>query len=759
MCKQNSIDVKPKSLFFFLLLFSTLVSAQTYTVNGIVQDKITGERLAGAYLSVQAKSVLSDAQGQFSVQVTDMQIGLCVYYLGYDTLCVTLKPQDFKNGTAQLTLKVVPSVQELKQVVVSAGKFEQRIEEVAVSMEILRPELLEQTNTTRMDQALDQLPGVNVVNGQLNLRGGSGFSYGAGSRVALVVDGLPLMSADAGDIKWDAMPLENVEQVEVIKGASSALFGSGALGGVVHLRTAVPQRKPLTKIRIFSGLTDDAPDPRFQYWSKSPMQYGASAFHSRKIGPYEFSAGLYYLKDDGYRLGENTETFRMNANQRWRNKKIKGLSYGVNTNAVFTSGGNFLFWQDETNPYLPAPNTLSRVQNNKINVDPFIEYTAGQTKHSLRNRWYLTDNQNNTNQSSRAVSRYTEYQFQHFVPISTGHELTFTSGLSYQYNTVKSDSLYGSHSGQTWAAYAQMDQRIRQVNFSFGARFERNKVDTIRAEYYPVFRGGINVQLARATHLRASMGQSYRFASMAERFAATEAGSLKIFPNAAVRPETGWSAEIGLRQGYGWKQWKGYADAALFWTEYDDMIEFTFGLYLPPVYDPNNTAQYLGFSAVNITNARISGVELSTGGEGVLFGLPVKILAGYTFINPVNKDYIKQPTDTVGYEDKLKYRFQHTVKINADISIRRFDVGFTYRYNSFMLNIDPVFGVFIQGVDRYRAMHNKGFSLLDSRVGFRVSSQQRVSVVVKNTLNKEYMFFPGNMGAPRSFNLQYQLTF
>jgi len=69
-------------------------------------------------------------------------------------------------------------------------------------------------------------------------QGGSGYSYGAGSRVLVLVDDLPLLSPDAGDVKWDYLPVENISQVEIIKGASSVLYGSSALNGIINVRTA-----------------------------------------------------------------------------------------------------------------------------------------------------------------------------------------------------------------------------------------------------------------------------------------------------------------------------------------------------------------------------------------------------------------------------------------------------------------------------------------------------------------------------------------
>ena len=65
-----------------------------------------------------------------------------------------------------------------------------------------------------------------MVSSQPNIRGGSGWSYGAGSRVLLLVDDIPALQADAGLAQWDDIPVENIAQIEVVKGAASALYGS-----------------------------------------------------------------------------------------------------------------------------------------------------------------------------------------------------------------------------------------------------------------------------------------------------------------------------------------------------------------------------------------------------------------------------------------------------------------------------------------------------------------------------------------------------
>src|SRR5205085_5635963 len=118
--------------------------------------------------------------------------------------------------------------------------------------------LIESRNAVAMDEGLDYIPGVNIIDGQANIRGGSGWSYGAGSRVQIMVDDLPQLTADANDAKWNFFPVENLEQIEVIKGASSVMFGSSALNGVMNIRTAFPRDTPSTKVSLFGGMYDEA---------------------------------------------------------------------------------------------------------------------------------------------------------------------------------------------------------------------------------------------------------------------------------------------------------------------------------------------------------------------------------------------------------------------------------------------------------------------------------------------------------------------
>jgi iron complex outermembrane receptor protein len=241
-------------LFLFQSLFAQL-KAQEITVKGKVSDASSGEMMIGAIVNFgKNKATNTNLDGEFSISLPEGRYSVAVSLMGYKTLADSLQ---VNANTKVLNYKLEKSVRELDQVVISAGKYEQKLSEITVSMDVIKPKIVENKNTVNLETIADQVPGVTVTDGQVSIRGGSGFSYGAGSRVLMCVDEMPMLAADAGDIKWTYLPIENLDQIEVIKGASSALFGSSALNGVINVRTAYPKEKPETKITFFAGIYDN----------------------------------------------------------------------------------------------------------------------------------------------------------------------------------------------------------------------------------------------------------------------------------------------------------------------------------------------------------------------------------------------------------------------------------------------------------------------------------------------------------------------
>ena len=251
-----------RQLFTIILVFSLCTQANAQTLKGTIVDKATKEALIGVNIISNNSGTSTDINGNYFLKISSGNQKITFKYIGYEKVIREINTQNDSNLTINIQLN--SSSEQLNTVVISAGKFNQKIEETTVSMEVIKPSLIENKNTSNIQTAMEQIPGLNITDGQANIRGGSGWSYGTGTRVLVLVDDMPLISGDAGQVQWNLIATENINQVEIIKGASSALYGSSALNGIVNIRTSYPKKSEIdknpgigfTKVNIHAGLID-----------------------------------------------------------------------------------------------------------------------------------------------------------------------------------------------------------------------------------------------------------------------------------------------------------------------------------------------------------------------------------------------------------------------------------------------------------------------------------------------------------------------
>ena len=787
--------------FLTVILLSGTGMAQNKSVSGQVLDKTSQKPLQGVMVYIPLQdTTFSDINGHYELTVPKGSYQIICVHFGYSRLEENV---DLSTENSTLNLNLSEITHELNEIVVSAGRFEQNIGEVPVSIIVIKPNLIENKAITAPEALVDQIPGVQVLENQISIRGGSGFSYGSGSRVLVMIDDMPILSGDAGDVKWNALPIENLSQMEVLKGASSVLYGSSALNGVINIRTAYPKSKPETKINLSSGVympgygfqkgrKSDGSDTTFnrsnqQWWDGTQYYTSANFLHSQIIKKnLDLVIGGNVFSDQGYKQGADEYRYRVNVNTRWRSKKIDGLSYGLNGNYNRAKGHLFFLWENADSVLIPqggidtATTSLSQFLTQRLNLDPFVTYHGSKNrKHQYKGRLYQTINTNNTNQSSTAVVYYNEYQFQQRFK----NDLRLTSGLVNMLTNVSSQ-LYGDHQSNNLALFGQIDKKWKQFNFTGGLRIEHYRIDTIRTEgiipltnlslpFQPVLRLGTTYKAAKATHLRLSFGQGYRFPTIAEKFISTTVGILKLFPNPNIKAEHGWNSELGIKQGFKIGQFKGYVDLAGFVTEYDNMMEFTFGLYdsLGKPWDIETMGfpsfNDFGAQSKNVEKARISGGELTITGTGEIGKFNINVLGGYTYLNPVslNTDstYLTTFSDTI--TDILKYRAKHMAKFDIELSYWKVALGCSGRYNSFIENIDQTFvdpflgNLILPGYADYRDVRRVGDFVIDARLSVQVNDHHKVALLMNNVLNREYSNRPGNVLPPRTVIAQYSLKF
>ena len=759
---------KPVKLIIWLWLTCLLLPGQLLhgqeggTVSGTVRDAGTGEALIAVNIIVErGVGTATNLDGYYTLSLDTGRHSITFSYLGYEPEEFEIEIQAGQNLRLDVALKTGSKM--LEEVVISAGKYEQKLSEVTVSMEVIKPYQLVNQNIVSLDMILEKTPGISILDGQPSIRGGSGFSYGAGSRVQILVDDLPMLSADAGDVKWDYLPVENLNQVEVIKGASSVLYGSSALNGVVNLRTRFPGNEPATEIILFGGAVLDPSRSELIWWDRQPLFTGGSVSHLRKIGNLDLSVGGNYYKDEGYREGDYENRIRGNLGLRYRAKKIQGLAAGLNLSAMYVDKSDFLLWVNaDSGAYQQPPASLSPLTGNRYNIDPYVEYSdRNGNKHSLKTRLFSVDNVSEVeNHSNASKLWYAEYRFLKRLRI----QARWNTGLSFSRSTVRSN-LYDDHAGSNLAVYSQMDGKLFQrFQYSAGLRWEINTLDDELYYSEPVLRTGLNYQAGKNTFIRTSVGQGYRFPTVAEKFTETNIGGLRIFPNPDLEPEMGWSAEIGIKQGLTFGNWLGFVDLALFWTVYNDMIEFTFGFY-PPNPDDIPSFDDVGFKALNIGTARISGIDFTFSARGKAGPAELRFTGGYTYMNPVDPSLLDS-TEIVEEDGHiLKYRRRHLLKLDLEAEIWKIFAGLNFQYYSRMINVDEVFldpiigNLLLPGFPNYWEENENRYALTDLRLGWNITQRFRMTAICKNLFNVEYLGRPGDIGRPRNISLQLRLEF
>ena len=240
-------------ILILLLVFPVSLMAQTAVIKGVVRNKVTNEPVKNTSLSTDDGSkTLADSSGFFRLVVKPGRRYVKANCVGFAPLehMVKLAEDDEVNIVLYLDQKI----NELERVVITSSKHEKQMVREPVSITVIKPYLISNTNANTLSDVMNKVPGVSVIEGQALIRGSTGWSYNVGSRVMVLLDDMPMMGADIGDVQWDLMPMEAAEQIEVIKGPSSVLYGSSASSGTISLRTGWPTNKPETKVTTYQTI-------------------------------------------------------------------------------------------------------------------------------------------------------------------------------------------------------------------------------------------------------------------------------------------------------------------------------------------------------------------------------------------------------------------------------------------------------------------------------------------------------------------------
>ena len=723
-------------LLIFLGLAGTLVDTAgaqgTAVLYGVVTDTL-GAPLRATVRAGDGETA-ADAQGRYRLHLAPGRVAVRVNHLGFAALVDTVVV--VAGDSLERDYHLQAAVVELQPTIVTAAKHSQLLDQSVTSVALVSDTDLARRAVSTVDEAVNKAPGVLFLSGQVNIRGSSGFVEGLGSRVLLLVDGVPANQGDRGGIDWDMVPVADVDHAEVVKGAGSALYGSAALGGVVNLITHDIPVGFHGRLRATGGAYANPPYDAWQFRDYTGGLGGVDATGSYGTETLRGSLTLGGRHSDGYREQDRSNQWETAGRAQW----LPAPGTRVTASGAWTSHQyqNFPTWcvpgACDTRGQAFQPFMIdnsgrgSYTRSNKGYVAATLDRTSSPSfAWQVRGSWLRT-HFTDANPDDWSVANRLGAELRGVLHAGGGDDRVFTVGVEAGHTGVTSDIFgdsgrVGDHTEIEIAPFLEAEQRLGRLRVTAGARLDHVSVDGSGRATVPSPRIGAVLPSAFGTW-RASAGRGFRAPTLAERFVTTRAFGFQVVPNPGLRPETGWSFEIGNSGAFA--SW-GRVDAALFWTEARELMEPTF-----IVVDTTPEIQIR-----NVSRARLRGLDAS------IVVTPVPALSATIA-------YVYLDTRDLTRDTVLSFRPRHVLTLSSDYRWRSLSVGADFRYTSRIerIELEEIFGQDPRVAAR----------VLDLRAGWQ-QGPLSARILVTNALNYIYNFVPRTLEPVRTISVVATWTY
>ncbi len=716
-------------LFFFMIIFSSSALSQTGILHGKILNK-SGEPIQSVNVIVKELGIgaASDANGNYKIA----NIPFGKYTVRFSSIGFKERNESvvINKEITEVNITMFESAIVTDNVVVTASKYEQQINELPVSAEVLGKNFLAKKDFTKLDDALRYAPGVHFTLDQVSIRGSSGYSRGAGTRVLTAIDGIPIYTADTGEIIWEVIPVHEIERIEIIKGASSSIYGSNAIGGVINVITNEIPDEPLTYFKMLGGMYDS---PKYAEWdwSKQYRRFNVLTLgHANKIDNIGYSFSLKRLENDGYRQNDFYKRYIAYMKVHFKFSPTGAIKFFANH--YDQTKGDFLYWKNSYQALTPRDEDLGQhVFSNRTMLGVLVsdvitnELIWNFKSSYYRNSWEdeTTSKNNSTSHLFRNEASITYSGFENFISIF---------GLEISNGKVESN-IFGSPTSLAPAVYLQTEYSgITDLHLIAGVRYDLNKINTLSSSSAISPKIGMNYKISEKLFLRSSAGTAFRAPSLAEVFTSTTASGITIKPNPALVSEKNYSFEIGAK----YLPLENLTiDVAAFHNEYDNLIE--------PGIDPADGKVRFD----NVSGAKIQGVEFTS--SFPLYFEDLNLSLNYLYLN--TRDYAKATV--------LKYRPRHTASASLNFVYSFIETGFDFRFWKKVEQIDfelIQLGLVPDGekrVDVYVADFRIAAPFTLFKQGFKATLN------INNLANYTYVEMIGNLSPIRNISLSLETKF
>lgn len=498
---------------------------------------------------------------------------------------------------------------ELDEVKVTAGRVEQELMDVNMSVSVITQEEIRHSKARNIGELLENVAGVRIMNDgsqgmkRVQIRGEDAF------RTVVMIDGQRISEHKSMSGAPMLIDPSMVERIEVIKGPASVLYGSDAIGGAINIITKKGGKEKFGA-EVSTGFNSSAQGKSAAasiYGTLDKLEYRLSAALEDNeelktpVGevPYtSFSsktASLYlaYNLTEDTKIGLTADTYELDFMSGVQDESYEDFFVDVpkwkrTKGAVFVESKNLTdnlvrlradaFYQ-KTNKDMH--NRVYMPQS--MRMDNYAENELGQTGVSVQSDWqigsrhyliagyeFLYDDLMKADShydlvppmpvpmTIRTANENDGYQQMHAVYLAMETALPYDVSLNYgvRYTWVKSEvsSASGSSTQMGPGSPAMPEMQDEGTKSSSDSR--------------PVFNFGVNWRASDALSLRASWAQGFRVPNLMERYIPTSMGGGQVRANPDLDPETSDNFEVGLR----WLTNKAKLDLAAFYSKADDYI-------------------------------------------------------------------------------------------------------------------------------------------------------------------------------------------
>ena len=428
---------------------------------------------------------------------------------------------------------------EIKEVVVTATRSQKKLKDVPITVQVVTAEDIKKSQSTDFKTFLEnEFSGINFTydggSPNINMMG-----FG-GKYVLFLMNGERMAGETFDNIDYDRIDIDNIERIEIIKGASSSLYGSNAIGGVINIITK-DSKSPLD---INAG---------YLYDSSRDHKANLSIGTKQKWGNLSISS--FYKMREPYII-----TDRIPTNGIYNELNVAGFTnYGISPKLTFNLSPKINFsltpgyYFSERNPGTPAGEIVrDRYYNYNLGLKTNIKFNDNQNLivSGAFDRYDKYDYFRKINEKEkkyenevwRISSQYNQNLFKKHTLVAGGEVLS-EKLLSFMF---KNESTGGRENAQTYSAFTQQDWVINPaVTIVTGARMDYHSI----FKQYFTFRLSGMYKFDETMTIRAGYSGGFRSPTLKELYTNwfhPWGGGFQLMGNKNLRPETSDNFNVSI---------------------------------------------------------------------------------------------------------------------------------------------------------------------------------------------------------------------